>query len=172
MTSAKNCLTSHSFTCLVSCPVSHVCPSTSDECLIFFAFQPMGQLLLSSVSGQEVHLQRHWFQAVENHGNSVPSVCVNTAAKELVLSRKFQIQNSYSDRKDPISNQTLKDILGLSQHLLGTRALVGRDQKEVQKGYEKSVWMEEKTWLWLKEGGKLDITVFIKQNEICMVTGQ
>lgn len=40
--------------------------------------------------------------------------------------------------------------------------MIGRDQKEVQKGYEKSVWMEEKTWLWLKEGVKLDITVFIK----------
>ena len=47
---------------------------------------------------------------------------------------------------------------------------VGRDRKEVQKDYEKSVWMGKKIWLWLKEGGKIDITVFIKWNEICMVT--
>lgn len=40
--------------------------------------------------------------------------------------------------------------------------MVGRDWKEVQKDYEKSVWMEEKIWLWLKEGGKIDITVFIE----------
>lgn len=44
-----------------------------------------------------------------------------------------------------------------------TRVMVGGDQKEVQKDYEKLVWIKEKTWfLWLKGGGKMGITIFIK----------
>lgn len=44
---------------------------------------------------------------------TVSSVCVNTASKELVLGRRFEVPNSHSELKDPMNHQTLKGYVSV-----------------------------------------------------------
>lgn len=62
------------------------------------------------------------FRLYENYGNS-SSLCVNTAAQELVLSRRFKIQNSHSELKELISHQTLKGYISVKPPSYGDKGL-------------------------------------------------
>lgn len=92
------------------CCMSHVCPSTSYSFIIFSPFRFVEILLTVFIFRSTGTFTRPLIR------DCAPSVCMNTAAKELVLGR-FKIQNSHSEPKDPIViSHYLKDMLVLYQY--------------------------------------------------------